>query len=268
MGAIQTMNLSGHTFVRTGDLWVSRTPFTQIDWQSNIDRLRADHKRYGILTRTEKNGKPKLHFLSTLETLQDTFGHRRVDGYFGGSKVIYDENYTVAAFEFFGLKNIGHGLTHPVTNVTHSHAQAMCLAIGADLITTEEWFKIILGRDGNRKSPTPNGLPVGLKGEEYLVTSHRQQRQGTVDVEDPAFPTDPETGTRHYQGNVRKWAKDYHWNPVGYQVHALGHSWCSFDRGGKYDDDLNSISPSHDPRPDHHSDDIGFLAAMPAQDSK
>lgn len=204
-----TMTLSGHTFVRNGDLWVSRAPFTQIDWQSNAERLQADHKRFGVLTETRVGDEVKysLHYLSSLATLRDAFGADQVGTFFEKDNVVYKDDCTVAAFEFYLLQDIGDRLRHPITDVTYFHAVGMCLAIGADLMTEEQFLRVVSGRGGKRRYATPYGHLISTNWEEYVVSSIERRRGGPVDVEDLAFPTDPETGTRHYTGNVLKWMK-------------------------------------------------------------
>lgn len=257
---IPMMNLSGHTFVKNGDLWVSRAPFTNMDWQSNAGRLRADHRQFGVLTETRVGNKVKysLDYLSTLATLRDMFGTDLVQKNFGGTDVVWDDHSMVSAFEFFLLKGIGDCLRHPVTYVTYPHAQGMCLAIGADLMTDDQYVKVVSGRSGKRQHATPNGELYGPNGEEYVVSSIKKNREGTVDVEDPEFPTDPETGTRHYTGNVWKWMKK---NPQEkYKFGVRGGSW-SFVYPGDFDASSRSGCA-----PEDGYDGVGFLVALPTKD--
>lgn len=69
MLGVEIMNCPGYLRGRFGDLWVSRALFTQINWQSNHDRLQSDHRRFGILTET----KATTRFFPTLDEL---FRHR------------------------------------------------------------------------------------------------------------------------------------------------------------------------------------------------
>ena len=259
--SVQTMNLFGHTMVRAGDLWVSQAPFTNIDWQSNVDRLCANHQRYGVLTQTRVGDEVRhsLHCLSSLAALRDTFGVDRVKKGFGGNSVIYSEGGLVSAFEFFVLKGqeMDRRLMHPVTGVTYDHALAMCLAIGAGLMTAEQYELVVKGPEGNRKHATPNGELFGPDGEEYVHSSIKTQKKGTADVEDTSRPDGP-WGTRDYTGNVWKWMKV---DPKKeYELRIRGGSWS--------DDDPEYFAVSYSllSDPEGADDTIGFLAARPARD--
>lgn len=260
---IPTMTLSGHAFVRNGDLWVSRAPFTRTEWDSSTKAMETEHKRFGVLTETRAGGKVSysLQYLSTLASLRDTFGSDRVGSKFGGPKgVIYNDDYRVAAFEFFLLHmHETTDRTLPMTSVSYFHALGMCLAIGADLMTVDQYAKVVSGRDGKRKHATPNGELRGPNGEEYVVSSIERPKFQSINVDDPVYPTDPETGTRHYTGNIWKWMRR---DPnETYQFRLRG--------GSCMEHDPSEFTASYDGldifvRPHESSHEIGFLAAAPA----
>ncbi len=261
MIGIPTMNLHGHAMIRAGDLWASRAPFTNIDWQSNAARLQADHRKYGVLERKRVGGdlRYSLHYHSSLATLRDQFGVDRVADDFSGSSVIYNFGYTVAAFEFFVLHWLeADRLTHPVTVGTPFHAQGMCLAIGADLMSGDQYEFVVKGPEGNREHATPNGKLFGPDGEEYVHSSIKTRKTGTADVEDPSRPDGP-WRTRDYTGNVGKWMKPEEEFQIGFR----GGSWKNDEPW--YFEATGSFLLG---RPEYNDDEIGFLAAWPAGDSK
>lgn len=257
----------GHTMVRTGNFWHSRTPFTRGNWQYNAGRMQDAGKGYFVLEEkrvvvgdtTELhyslNGFPNLdrfrRFLGA-DVVGEDFGSNEGRG--GKTEVVYNKDYTIVGGQFYLLNDDEVGMSwirHPMTGGTHFHYQAMCLAIGADMMT----YKQLLSLANGRQHFTPNGQLDGPNGKEYAVTSIKEKRESTVDVEDSAFLTDPETNTRHYTGNVAlRMRRDEN------KFTVVGGS-C-FD----YHAEVFAVSGRGGGHPDYRGDDVGFLASARVQD--
>lgn len=125
----------------------------------------------------------------------------------------------------------------------------MSLAIGADLMTYDQYLSLAAGR----KYFTPNGQLYGPSGEEYVVSSLRESRDGTIDIEDREFPTDPKTRTRHYTGLVEKWMRR---DAVDGLFYYVGGSCLS----GLAED--FAASRRNSGRPDYCDSGFGFLSSV------
>lgn len=154
----------------------------------------------------------KIFYFSTIKTLQDVFGTDIKDD-FGQNKerggrreVVFKNDFSVAVFEFFALEKVGMDrLTHPVASLTRTHAQAMCLFIGADLMDDQTYLDVV--KESGGEYATPNGQLFGLEGEEYVWSSIKKAKEGTADVNDSNRPEGP-YGTKDYTGNVEKFMKE------------------------------------------------------------
>lgn len=199
-----------------------------------------------------------LHSLATLQNLRDTLGHDLVPQDFGastgGRDIVFNKGVRVVGFEFFTLEGLTlDRLTYPVTGMTQSHAQAMCLAIGADLMTDAQ-YEAIATNQGRRKHATPTGELFGPNGEEYVVSSIRSPRNGPDSVENSDRPDDGVFGVRDYTGNVAKWMKR---NPAeSFEF--------SFRDGSCFLDDTGCFSVRGYLVPISYVGVVGFLAAAPA----
>lgn len=261
---IPTMQLCGHTFVRNGPDWVSQAPFTTAEYLSVADQQRAGHRQFGILTERRGGDGAVQHSLlpiSSVETLRQWMGVDRVPEGFGGRSIACNDDYTVAGVEFFIPDGNGDpdSLLLPMIDVTYFHAVATCLAIGAGLMTDDQYVRVVSGKNGRRQHATPNGQLNGSGGEEQVVSSIVQMRKGPVAVGDSRFPWDPRTGTWGYTGEVWKWMTRNYGEMS--QFGLRGGSWFNYLPGNF------AASYRHYFHPVNHYDYVGFLAAVPVQDS-
>ena len=258
MSEIAMRSFQGHMMLRAKDLWVSRAPFVHADWMSNAVRLQRAHQGYGSIqeVRTGDRLTHTLTYHTSEEGLRGIFGSR-MPKKLGSRDVVCNEDCTATGFEFFVLGADELALPkHPVTNVTQFHAQAMCLAIGADLMTDDQYVAVVKGPEGNRQHSTPNGKLFGPSGEEYVHSSLKERKTGTADVEDPSRP-DGSYGTRDYTGNVWKWMKRNLQERNQFGV-----------RGGSWGNDFPeffAVSYRGYGLPDFRVGGVGFLAASPVQ---